>query len=114
MAPAWVAFVTAWGGMLMLVASVVFVLLPGSRNPVAELQHQAAYSIKDRFLPVPIYGITVVLFLGIVVLWQMRKEPHPLADGLAMQRVQVRVGMGLALVGAIVIYGYVWLYGPRS
>src|SRR5678810_324440 len=68
LAPAWVALITAWLGMLMLLASIVVIILPGSRNPVAELQHQAPYSMKDRFLPVPIYGIAVVLFLGCVVL----------------------------------------------
>jgi hypothetical protein len=98
----------------MFLASIVFILLPGSQNPVGELQHQVAYSLKDRFLPVPIYGITFVLFLGIVVLWQMRKEPRPLPDGLVMQRTQAWVGMTLALAGAVVIYGYVALYGPRS
>jgi hypothetical protein len=113
-APAWVALATAWGGILMLLASIVFVLLPGSRNPVAELQHQAAYSLKDRFLPIPIYGITLVLFLGIIVLRQMRKEPRPLAEGLVMQRVQVWVGMTLAIIGAMIVYGYVALHGPRS
>src|ERR1043166_792994 len=77
-APAWVALASAWGGLLMLLASVVFTLLPGSRHPVAELEHREPYSLADRFLPVPIYGIAIALFLGIVVHWQMRKEPRPL------------------------------------
>ena len=70
--------------------------------------------MKDRFLPVPMYGIALVLFLGIVVLWQMRKEPRPLDDALVNQRVQAWVGIVLAIVGAVVVYVYVALRGPRA
>jgi len=97
----------------MVIASVVFVFLPGSKNPVAELEHKAQYSFADRFLPVPIYGVTVAMFLGIVVLWQMRKEPRPLADAMVAQRVQAWVGIWLGLLGAIVIYVHVALHGPK-
>jgi len=112
-APAWVALLAAWVGLLMVIASVVFVFLPGSKNPVAELEHKAQYSFADRFLPVPIYGVTVAMFLGIVVLWQMRKEPRPLADAMVAQRVQAWVGIWLGLLGAIVIYVHVALHGPK-
>jgi hypothetical protein len=114
LAPAWVALLAAWGGLLMLIASIVFTLLPGSRDPVGELEHRVDYSVKDRFLPVPIYGIALVLFLGIVVLWQMRKEPRPLLQALVNQRVQAWVGIVLALIGAVVVYAYVAMRGPRS
>ena len=113
LAPPWVALLTAWLGILMLLASIIFVFLPGTRNPRAELEHQTPYSVADRFLPVPIYGIAVVLFLGIVVIWQMRKEARPLADGLRMQRTQAWTGIALALVSAIVIYVHVAFHGPR-
>jgi hypothetical protein len=99
---------------MMLGASILFIVLPGSRDPVAELRHQQPYSMKDRFLPVPMYGIALVLFLGSVVLWQMRREPRPLATALVSQRVQAMVGMGLALVGAVIIYAYVAFFGPRA
>jgi hypothetical protein len=112
-APAWVALVSAWAGLLMLVASVVFIFLPGSVNPRAELEHARAYSIADRFLPLPIYGTTVAMFLGIVVLWQMRKEPRPLPDAMVAQRVQAWVGIALAFAGAAVIYVWVYFHGPR-
>ncbi len=114
LAPAWVALAAAWGGLLMLLASIVFTLLPGSRDPVGELEHRVGYSMKDRFLPVPMYGIALVWFLGIVVLWQMRREPRPLAAGLVSQRVQAWAGIVLALAGAVVVYAYVALRGPRS
>ena len=52
-------------------------------------------------------------FLGIVVLWQMRREPRPLAAPLVAQRLQARVGIVLALVAAAVVYGYVGWHGPR-
>ena len=57
--------------------------------------------------------MTVALFLGIVVLWQMRKEPRPLPDGMVAQRVQASVGIVLALLGAAVIYVWVFFHGPR-
>ena len=112
-APAWVALAAAWAGLLMLVASVAFVFLPGSVNPRAELERSQAYSVADRFLPVPIYGTAVAMFLGIVVLWQMRKEPRPLPEAMAAQRVQAWVGIWLALLGAAIIYVWVAIHGPR-
>ena len=111
-APAWLALLAAWAGLLMLLASIVFTLLPGSVDPRAELEHARQYSIADRFLPLPIYGIAIALFMGIVVLWQMRKEPRPLHGALAAQRVQAWVGIVLALLGAVVIYVWVALKGP--
>jgi hypothetical protein len=113
-APPWVALLAAWAGLLMLAASVVFIFLPGSVSPRAELEGARPYSPADRFLPLPIYGITVALFIGIVVLWQMRKEPRPLPDGMGAQRVQAWVGIALALVGAVVIYTWVALRGPGA
>ena len=113
-APAWVALLAAWAGLLMLIASVVFTLLPGAVNPRRELEHARPYSAADRFLPLPIYGITAALFFGIVVLWQMRKEPRPLPDALVAQRMQAWVGIVLALLGAVIIYAWVFFHGPRS
>ncbi len=112
-APAWVALFAAWGGLIMLIAAIVFVFLPGSRNPVAELQHRESYSMADRFLPVPIYGVTVALFLGIVVLWQMRQVPRPLPEPLLAQRLQAWVGLILAFLAAVIIYVDVGLRGPK-
>jgi NADH:ubiquinone oxidoreductase subunit 5 (subunit L)/multisubunit Na+/H+ antiporter MnhA subunit len=112
-APAWLALVTAWLGLIMLLASIVFIFLPGSQSPREELEHLRQYSLADRFLPLPIYGIAVVLFLGIVVFWQMRREPRPLPDALIAQRVQAWVGIGLALTATVIIYTWVGLRGPR-
>lgn len=113
-APAWVALLAAWAGLLMLIASVVFTFLPGSTNPRRELEHAQAYSAADRFLPLPVYGITVALFVGIVVLWQMRKEPRPLPAPLVAQRVQAWVGISLALLAAAIIYLWVFFRGPGA
>lgn len=113
LAPPWVALLAAWAGLLTLIASAVFPFLPGSRDPRAELEQRAAYSFADKFLPLPIYASVVAMFLGIVVLWQMRTEPRPLPDGLVAQRVQAWVGIVLAICGAAIIYGHVALYGPR-
>jgi hypothetical protein len=113
LAPAWVALLVAWLGVLMVIASIVFIFLPGTHIPRAELEHREQYSLADRFLPLPIYGIAVVLFLGIVVLWQMRKESRPLADALVAQRLQAWVGIALSLIAAAIIYIHVALRGPR-
>src|ERR1043165_5166272 len=77
-APAWVALLATWMGLIMLILSIVFLFLPGSTDARAELEHKSSYSAKDWFLPIPIYGIAMAMFLGFVVIWQMRKEPRPL------------------------------------
>ncbi len=112
-APPWVALLAAWLGLIMLIAAVAFPFLPGSRDPRAELEHAKPYSLADKLLPVPMYGVTVVLFLGIVVLWQMRKEPRPLDSALVAQRVQAWTGIALALLATVILYVYVALRGPR-
>jgi hypothetical protein len=114
LAPAWVALLCAWLGLLTLVASIAFPFLPGSRDPRAELEHLRPYSFADKFLPLPIYGSAVAMFLGIVVLWQMRREPRPLSSALAAQRVQASVGIVLGFLGAVIVYAAVALRGPRS
>jgi len=112
-APAWVALLAAWLGLIMLIASVVFIFLPGTRHPKEELENLSPYSLADKFLPIPIYGITVSLFIGIVVLRQMKDEPRPLPDAMVAQRVQAWVGIWLSLIATAVIYIYVGLHGPR-
>ena len=112
-APAWAALLAAWLGLLVLIASVVFLFLPGSADPKAELQHARPYAPKDKFLPVPIYGIALALFVGLAVLWQMRKEPRPLPDALVAQRLQAWVGIVLALLAGAIVYGYVAVFGPK-
>ena len=112
-APAWVALLGAWAGLVILIAAIVFVVLPGSKNPVAELERRERFSPADRFLPVPIYGITVSLFIGIVVLWQMRDQPRPLPPPLVAQRLQAWVGIALSLLAAAIIYIDVALRGPK-
>ena len=114
LAPPIVALFAAWLGLLTLIAAIAFPFLPGSRDPRAELQHLRPYSFADRFLPFPIYGSVVAMFLGIVVLYQMRREPRPLEQALFAQRVQAWVGIVLALIGAAVIYLYLGLRGPRA
>ena len=107
-APAWVALFCAWFGLLTLICSAVLPFLPGSQRPREELEHRAPWSAADRWLPFPIYLSVVALFLGIVVLWQMRREARPLAEGLAAQRVQAWVGIGLALAAVVFVYGWVF------
>jgi hypothetical protein len=56
--------------------------------------------------------VAVAVFLGIVVLWQMRQEPRPLPAALVAQRVQAWVGIVLAILGAAIIYVHVAIRGP--
>lgn len=114
LAPAWVALTSAWLGLLTLIAAIIFPFLPGTRDPRAELTHLKPYSFADKFLPFPIYGCVVAIFLGAVVLHQSRREPKPLENALLAQRVQAWVGIILALLGAAIIYIYVALRGPRA
>ena len=112
LAPAWVALVAAWTGVLVLVLAMVFVFLPGSRSPRQELERATPYGPADRFLPVALYAPVVPMFLGIVVMWQMRKRARPLPHSLLMQRVQAWVGIWLALLAAAVVYIDVAVRGP--
>jgi hypothetical protein len=113
-APAWVALVTLWLGLLTLVSAIVFPFLPGSQNPRAELEHFTEYSVADKFVPVPIYATSITIFLGVIVLWQMRKQPNPLPDPLLIQRVQAKFGIFLALLAAGIVYLVVALRGPTA
>lgn len=113
-APAWVAFFAAWLGLIVLIASIVFLFLPGSQNPRAELEHLKGYSLADRFLLFPMWGIAIALFLGIIVFWQMRKHPRPLPEAMVMQRVQAWIGIALAIIATVVLYIHVALRGPKS
>lgn len=112
LAPPWVALLSAWLGLMMLIAAIAFPFLPGSDDPRAELEHARPYSFADKFLPVPMYGVTIAMFLGIVVLWQMRREPRPLPHALLAQRVQAWVGIALALIATVILYVHVALRGP--
>jgi hypothetical protein len=105
-APAWVALLAAWLGLLTLATSILLLCLPGSRNPRAELEHARPYSMADRFFPVPVYLSVAALFVGIVVFWQMRREPRPLPAEMAAQRLQAGVGIALALAGIVIFYAF--------
>ena len=113
LAPTWVALLAAWMGVIVLTASIIFIFLPAARDPRGELEHRVPYSLADRFLPVPIYGVTITLFVAIVVLWQMRREPRPLPEALVAQRLQAWVGIALSLIAALLIYVHVARHGPR-
>ena len=114
LAPPWLALASAWLGLLTLIASAIVPFLPGTRDPRAELQHLRPYSVADKFIPFPIYASVVAIFLGIIVLYQMRREPRPLPAPLIAQRVQACVGIVLALLGVAIIYLHVALRGPTS
>ena len=111
-APPWVALLAAWAGLLAVVVAIAIPFLPGSKDPVAELQHASPYSIADRVLAGGIYVSPIAIVLGIVVLWQMGDERRPLPDALVAQRVQAWVGIVLGILGAAIIYAWVAFRGP--
>ena len=113
-APAVVALLAPWIGLVSLILAIILPFLPGSRDPVAELTHARPWSPADRFIAMIIYIPPLAIFLGVVVLWQMRKEPRPLPDGLFAQRVQAKVAIGLALLASFIIYLFVALRGPTA
>jgi uncharacterized Tic20 family protein len=97
-----------------LVGFLLVPLLPGSRDPVAELTHARPLSPADRFLAVIIYIPPLANYHGFIVLWQMRKERRPLPDALFAQRMQAKFAIGLALIASFIIYLFVALRGPTA
>src|SRR2546430_15968336 len=82
-APAWVALASPWLGLLTLILSILIFIVPGSRDPRAELTHARPYSAADWVLMIAIYTSVVAVFIGLAVLWQMRTQPRPLSAPLA-------------------------------
>src|SRR4051812_4936649 len=103
-APAWVALAAPWLGLITLALSILTFLVPGSRDPRAELSHAQPYSAADWMILIALYLSAVAVFIPLVIFWQMRTQPRPLAPPLAAQRLQAVVGLVLALIGIAIIY----------
>jgi hypothetical protein len=111
-APAWVALAAPWLGLLTLILAITVFLVPGSRDPRAELTHQRPYSPADVVLTIAQWTSVTAVFVGIIVIWQMRTQPRPLSAPLAAQRLQAIVGLILAGIGIAIVYIGVALRGP--
>ena len=103
-APAWVALTSPWLGLLTLILSIVTFLVPGSRDPRAEFMHQRPWSAADIVVTIAEYTSVLAVFVGLVVIWQMRTQPRPLSGPLAAQRLQAIVGLVLSFIGVAIIY----------
>lgn len=103
-APAWVALASPWLGLLTLILSIAIFLVPGSRDPRAEVTHQRPWSAADIVVTIAEYTSVVAVFVGLVVIWQMRTQPRPLSAPLAAQKLQAIVGLILAFIGVAIIY----------
>jgi len=103
-APAWVALASPWLGLLTLILSIVVFLVPGSRDPHAEFTHQRPWSAADIVVTIAEYTSVLAVFVGLVVIWQMRTQPRPLSAPLAAQKLQAIVGLILSFIGIAIIY----------
>jgi hypothetical protein len=103
-APAWVALAAPWLGLLTLLLSITVFLVPGSRDARAEFTHQRPWSAADVVVTIAEYLSVVAVFVGLVVIWQMRTQPRPLSAPLAAQKLQAVVGLVLSFVGVAIIY----------
>ena len=103
-APAWVALAAPWLGLLTLILSIIVFLVPGSRDPQAEFMHQRPWSAADVVVTIAEYTSVLAVFVGFVVIWQMRTQPRPLSAPLAAQKMQAIVGLVLSFIGVVIIY----------
>ncbi len=102
--PAWVALAAPWLGLLTLILSMVVFAVPGSRDPRAEFTHARPWSPADVVVTIADYTSVLAVFVGLVVIWQMRTQPRPLSAPLAAQRMQAIVGLVLSFIGIAIIY----------
>jgi hypothetical protein len=103
-APAWLALAAPWLGLLTLFLSIATFIVPGSRDPRAEFTHATPYSPADWLVMIGLYTSVVAVFIGLLVIWQIRTQPRPLSAPLAAQRLQAIVGLVLAGLGIAIIY----------
>jgi hypothetical protein len=103
-APAWLALLSPWLGLITLALSILTFIVPGSRDPRAELSHAQPYSAADLMVPIALYMAAIAVFIPLVIFWQMRTQPRPLLAPLAAQRLQAIVGMSLAIIGIAIVY----------
>src|SRR4051812_37094762 len=103
-APAWLALASPWLGLLTLILSIAVFLVPASRDPQAEFMHQRPWSPADIVVTIAEYTAVVAVFVGLVVIWQMRTQPRPLSVPLAAQKLQAIVGLVLSFLGVVIIY----------
>jgi hypothetical protein len=103
-APAWVALAAPWLGLLTLSLSIIVFIVPGSRDPQAEFTHQRPWSAADIVVTIAEYTSVLAVFVGLVVIWQMRTQPRPLSAPLVAQQLQAIVGMVLSSIGVAIIY----------
>src|SRR5687767_11218940 len=64
-APAWVALAAPWLGLLTLILAITVFLVPGSRDPRAELTHQRPYSPADVVITIAQWTSVTAVFVGI-------------------------------------------------
>jgi hypothetical protein len=103
-APAWVALAAPWLGLLTLILSIIVFIVPASRDPQAEFTHQRPWSPADVVVTIAEYTAVVAVFVGLVVIWQMRTQLRPLSAPLAAQRLQAIFGLVLSFIGIAIVY----------
>ena len=83
------ALVSAWMGLACCVVGLAMLLWRGA--------------FDDRLLPVVLWGACATIAVAGTMLFAFRKEPTG-TEGIAAQRMQCKVGIGLALVAVVIVY----------
>lgn len=65
----------------------------------------------ELLTPLNLYGCCLAMTLGVLVLWGYRKR-DPSEPGIAQQRAQAKVAIGLSLVAVVVVYLLIMLATP--
>ncbi|MCK6484036.1 MAG: hypothetical protein HUU22_16770 [Phycisphaerae bacterium] len=91
------ALASAWCGLTMCALALVMAFYSPAFN--------------DWTLPIVLYGSVVAIGCGGLVLMR-RKRPDDVADAVAAQAVQAKVGIGLGMAAVIVVYALFSLAKP--
>ena len=95
----WFPLASVWLGFSCCAASVWMVV---QRRTLGQF---------ELLTPLNLYGCCLAMTLGAVVLWGYRKRDSS-EPGIAQQRLQAKVGIGLSLAAVTVVYLLIMLATP--
>lgn len=95
----WFPLVSVWLGLSCCAASIWMVV---QRRTLSQF---------ELLTPLNLYACCLAMTLGGLVLWGYRKRDSS-EPGIAQQRLQAKVGIGLSLVAVAVVYLLIMLATP--